>query len=125
MKKRLTNIILILALFGYLIFIGRSIDMFNKLASNNFYYVWAVIAVLWLLKQDICAKWLTAGSILAVFPAQIAEILGNSLNWGIGVWIGFVVLFLIFGLLLQLRKWRKDHPKSERQEKSEEENSDE
>lgn len=126
MKKRLTNIVLILALFGYLIFIGRSDYMFSWLAHNNFCYVWAVIAVLWLFKQDICAKWLTAGSILAIFPAQVVESIGKSANWGIGVWIGMVVLFLIFGLLLQYRKWRKDHPRPEPQEKTEkEENSDE
>lgn len=125
MKKRITNIILILALFGYLIFIGRSDYMFSWLAHNNFCYVWAVIALLWFFRQDICAKWLTAGSVLAVFPAQIVEniessILSNdvakSSYWGIGTWIGLVVICLCIGAWFQFRNWRRNHPKPESNE---------
>ncbi len=121
MKKRITNILLILALFGYLIFIGRSVYMLSWLAENYFCFVWAVIVLLWIFKQDICAKWLTFGSIFAVFPAQIVEglMVGEHQNavdhshllWGVGVWIGVAVLTLILGILFQYRAWRKTHPK--------------
>lgn len=121
MKKRITNVLLILALFGYLIFVGRSDYLLQWLARNNFCYVWVLISLLWLLKLDVCAKWLTAGSILAVFPAQIMEdINGNvmegnpavdSAYWGVGVWIALTAIFLIIGAALQYRKWRKAHPK--------------
>lgn len=122
MKKRITSILLTLALFGYLIFLGRSDYLIEWLAHNNFCYVWAVIVVLWAFHQDICAKWLTAGSILAVFPAQIMENIkfmrfandnpaAHSFYWGVPTWIVLVIFSLIIGCTLQYRKWRKDHPK--------------
>lgn len=122
MKKRITSILFTLGLFGYLIFLGRSDYLIEWLAHNNFCYVWAVIVVLWIFRQDICAKWLMAGSILAVFPAQIMENIkflhfgkdnptAHSFYWGVPTWIVLTVLSLFIGVALQYRKWRKDHPK--------------
>lgn len=121
MKKRISSIILTLALFGYLIFLGRSDYLLEWLARNNFCYVWGLIVIFWILRLDICAKWLTAGSILAVFPAQIAEdletlfyngsIIADSTYTGVFTWILLVLLSLIVGCAIQYRKWRKAHPK--------------
>ncbi len=126
MKKRIGNILAILAIFGYMIFIGRSNYMFAFLANHNFYYVWAVIAVLWIVKQDAFAKWLTAASIFAVFPAELVDqAIRNGGDaekanlWGGVVWVGVVILTLILCLVIQYSKWRKAHPKKEKAEETE------
>lgn len=67
MKKRFRAILLTIGLFVFMIVVGRCDYMFQWLAHQNFCYIWVLITLLWLLKQDICAKWLTAGSIFAIF----------------------------------------------------------
>ncbi len=126
MKKRIGNILGILAIFGYMIFIGRSNYMFAYLANQNFYYVWAVIAILWIVKQDAFAKWLTAASVFAVFPAELVDRAirnGGTVEkanlWGVIVWIALVVLTLISCLVVLYNKWRKAHPKKEKAEEEE------
>lgn len=128
MKKRITMICLTLALFGYLIFLGRSNYLMVWLAENNFCYVWAGIVLMLIFRQDICAKWLTAGSILAVFPAQLMESLKGSFykteaiaatkSWGIPAWVALVGVSLAVGVWMQYRAWRKLHPKEAQAETS-------
>ncbi len=84
MKKRILTVLAILAVFGYMIFIGRSSYMFGWLAEQNFLYIWALIAIMVIAKQDVCAIWSTVGAVFAVFPAEIVAWVVTSLGCSAG-----------------------------------------
>lgn len=62
-----------------------------------------------------------SGQYFCNFPADILETVkfsiygedmaAHSMYWGVAAWIALTALSMIIGIWLQVRKWRKDHPK--------------
>lgn len=118
MKKKLKEICSAMAAFGILIYLGRNTYLLEWLAERYFCFVWAPVLVLWIVRQEILARWLTVDAIGGLFLGQIAEdmkwkLLGennqaaHSSYWGVGIWFAAVLLTLGLGILHTWLKRRK------------------
>jgi len=121
MKKKLKEILLTMASFGILIYLGYHTYLLEWLAERWFCFIWAPILLLWLFRQDILARWLTFGAFGGMFLGQIAEdikweVLGiesqiaHSSYWGVGIWFTVVLLSLMLGIF---HTWLKNKKKKE------------
>ncbi|MBQ7129878.1 MAG: hypothetical protein IJO21_02400 [Oscillospiraceae bacterium] len=121
MKKKLKEILLTMASFGILIYLGHHTYLLEWLAERWFCFIWAPIQLLWLFRQDILARWLTFGAFGGMFLGQIAEdikweVLGiesqivHSSYWGVGIWFTVVLLSLMLGIF---HTWLKNKKKKE------------
>ncbi len=118
MKKKLQEVFLAMAAFAALTYLGRHVYLLEWLARRHFCYIWIPILLLWILRQEILARWLTLGAFGGLLLGQLAEDLkwqiysienniAHSSYWGVGLWFGTVLLSLLAGLFHTWLKHRK------------------
>lgn len=118
MKKKLKEVMITMASFGVLIYLGHHTYLLEWLARRYFCFVWAPILILWLFRQEVLARYLTFGAFGGMFLGQIAadikwEVFGienqiaHSSYWGVGIWFGVMLLSLLLGLMHTSIKARK------------------
>lgn len=110
MKKKRKEVLLVMASFGVLIYLGHHVYLLEWLAKRYFCFIWAPILLLWIFRQEILARWLTFGAFGGLFLGQITEDLkwgihgtdnmaAHSSYWGVGTWILTVILSIGLGIL--------------------------
>lgn len=110
MKKKCREILLTMAAFGVLTYLGHHTYLLEWLAERYFCFIWMPILVLWLFRQDILARWLSLGAFGGLFLGQLAEEVkwsiwgvenqaAHSSYWGVAIWFGAVLLALAAGLV--------------------------
>lgn len=118
MKKKLKEVLITMASFGVLIYLGHHTYLLEWLARRYFCFVWAPILILWLFRQEVLARYLTFGAFGGMFLGQIAEDIkwevfgienqiAHSSYWGVGIWFGVMLLSLLLGLMHTSIKARK------------------
>jgi|GEM_PF-1767761 len=107
--------------------LGKDIYVFEWMSDNNFWYVWIIVCILLLFRQDIAAVFLSAGSAIGIL---LGHFLGGFLNElsmkkitsdmppeeidrlsqhdGVFIWIVTLFVALIIGIFFQKKQRKPD-----------------
>ena len=124
--KKVSPIWGILGIFALLYVVGNNSYLLNWLATRYFFFLWAVIPILWMFKLRSIAWTLTISSIGGIGIGQLAENLKNllfldenyrnSTYWGVPAWFFIVIISTVLAIIFYIRK---HYPKQMPQEETE------
>ena len=124
MKKKLREILITMASFTVLTYLGHHTYLLQWLAERYFCFIWAPILALWLFRQEILARWLTLGAFGGLFFGQLAEdikweiygldnMAAHSSYWGVGIWFAAVLLAFAAGMAHKALKKKLESGKTQ------------
>lgn len=110
MKIKYREAIGTMAIFAMLIYLGKHSYLLEWLSERYFCFIWIPIFILWIIRKNLLARWLTWGTFGGLLLGQFSEdlkwrLLGmenqaaHSSYWGVGTWLFIVILSLGLGAL--------------------------